>query len=75
MKRKSLCNEKRCNSKVIWMRYFKKEKITRKTKEREEKNETILKSFTSIRSFCKSIEKINKNIKVIRKIFLITFFI
>jgi hypothetical protein len=58
MKRKPLSHEKRCNRKVIWLRYFKKEKTTRKTKEREEKNETILKSFTPIRSFCKSIEKI-----------------
>jgi len=73
MKRKFICHEKRCNCKVIWLRYFKKEKITRKTKEREKENETILKSFTSFRSFCKFIEKVNKNIKVIRNIFLLLF--
>jgi hypothetical protein len=47
MKRKLISHEKRCNCEVIWLRYYKKEKITRKTKEREKENETILKSFTS----------------------------
>jgi mannose/fructose/N-acetylgalactosamine-specific phosphotransferase system component IIB len=64
-KRNSFSFKKRCNSKIIRLRYYQKEKTIRKTKEREKENETILKSFTSIRSFCKLIEKIVKNIKVI----------
>jgi hypothetical protein len=41
MKRKSFSYEKRCNSKTIWLRYFKKEEITRKTKKMKKENETI----------------------------------
>jgi len=44
MKRKSLSNEKRCYCKTLWLRYIKKEKTFRKTKEMKEKNETIWES-------------------------------
>jgi hypothetical protein len=39
-----VCYEKRCNSKTLWLRYYKKEKASRKTKEMKKENEAILKS-------------------------------
>lgn len=38
--RNNISYEKRCTCKMLWRRYFQKEKTIRKTKERKEKDET-----------------------------------
>jgi hypothetical protein len=44
MKSRYFSYEKRCNCKIIWMRYNKKKKTFGKTKKMKKEDETILKS-------------------------------